>query len=111
MTIFAQSIRWSTPYKRKQNGKICTWGLDSTTFDCKDDVILLSDWSPYSQGTSRDVFRTDGKKDKSDDYGVSYHIYPTQKLIKSEEMRYRLLVVVHWPFESEVQYCESLEQR
>ena len=38
-------------------------------FDCTDDAILLSDWSPYSQGTSHDVLQTD----KLDDYSVSYH--------------------------------------
>ena len=65
MTIFAKNVL--TPLSMvdalltKTKRENMHLGLDWTTFDCKDDVILLSDWSPYCRGTSRD------------DYNVSYN--------------------------------------
>ena len=37
--------------------------IEETTFKSKDDGILLCDWFPCSQGTSRDVLRTNLQPD------------------------------------------------
>ena len=67
-TVFKHCFRWSMPYKRIQNGKKSTWGLDSTTFDCTDDAILVWLVSLLPRDVTWCV--TNGQ---TWDYSVSYH--------------------------------------